>query len=133
MRIVPCSLYRERERNEPSFTEATAESDATMPGIDFAKLRAEITMEQVLNLLNFEPSSRSGSQWRGPCPVHRSTSPRSRSLSVNLTTRRYYCHKCQSKGNQIELWAECKQLPIYDAVIDLCRALGRDVPWIKRW
>jgi len=104
-----------------------------MPGIDFAKLRAEITMEQVLNLLNFDPSSCSGSQWHGPCPVHRSTSTRSRSLSVNLSTRRYYCHKCQSKGNQIDLWAEFKQLPIYDAAIDLCRKLGRDVPWIKRW
>ncbi len=104
-----------------------------MPGIDFDKLRAEITMEQVLDLINFEPSSRSGSQWRGPCPVHRSTSTHSRSLSVNLSTRRYYCHKCRSKGNQIELWAELKQLPIYDAAIDLCLALGRDVPWIKRW
>lgn len=104
-----------------------------MPGIDFDKLRAEITMEQVLNLLHFEPSSCSGQQWRGPCPVHRSTSPRSRSLSVNLSTRRYYCHKCQSKGNQIEFWAAVKQLPIYEAAIDLCRALGHDVPCITRW
>jgi DNA primase len=104
-----------------------------MPGIDFAKLRAEITMEQVLNLLNFEPSSRSGDQWRGPCPVHRSTSTRSRTLSVNLSTRRYYCHKCRSSGNQVELWAAVKHLPIYDAAIDLCRALGHKTPWITRW
>ncbi len=104
-----------------------------MPGIDFHKLRAEITMEQVLNLINFEPSRRSKNQWRGPCPVHQSTSSSSRSLSVNLSTKRYYCHKCQSKGNQIELWAEVKKLPIYDAAVDLCRALGRDVPWIRRW
>ena len=27
-----------------------------MPGIDFKRLRAEITMEEVLNLLGFEPS-----------------------------------------------------------------------------
>ena len=104
-----------------------------MPGIDFEKLRAEITMEQVLNLINFEPSRRAGNQWRGPCPVHQSTSSSSRSFSVNLNTKRYYCHKCQSKGNQIELWAEVKHLRIYDAAIDLCRALGRDVPWIRRW
>ena len=31
-----------------------------MPGVDFDKLRTEITMEQVLNLLGFEPSRRSG-------------------------------------------------------------------------
>jgi DNA primase len=103
-----------------------------MPGIDFDKLRAEITMEQVLNLIHFEPSNRSGNQWRGPCPVHQSTSSSSRSLSVNLSTRRYYCHKCHSKGNQIEFWAEITQLPIYEAALDLCRALGREVPWITR-
>jgi DNA primase len=104
-----------------------------MPGIDFNKLREEITIEQVLNLIHFQPSSRSGNQWHGPCPVHQSTSRGSRSLSVNLATSRYYCHKCHSKGNQIEFWAEVNQLPIYDAAVDLCRALGRNVPRIRRW
>ena len=104
-----------------------------MPGIDFNKLRDGITMEQVLELIHFAPSSRLGNQWRGPCPVHQSTSIRSRSLSVNLSTRRYYCHKCQSKGNQLELWAQINRLPIYAAAVDLCRALGRPVPWITRW
>jgi len=104
-----------------------------MPGIDFDKLRAEITMEQVLNLINFAPSSRSGTQWHGPCPVHPSTSTRSRSLSVNLNTRRYYCHKCRSKGNHIELWAAINRLSIYDAAVDLCRTLGHEIPWITRW
>jgi hypothetical protein len=33
-----------------------------MPGIDFDSVRAEITMEQVLSLLGFRPSSRSGVQ-----------------------------------------------------------------------
>ena len=45
-----------------------------MPGIDFNRLRAEITMEQVLNLLGFEPSSRTDDQWYGRCPLHESTS-----------------------------------------------------------
>jgi DNA primase len=104
-----------------------------MPGIDFGTLRDEITMEQVLELLHFIPSNRLGDQWRGPCPVHQSASPRSRSLSVNVSTRRYHCHKCHSKGNQLELWAQVQQLPIYTAAIDLCHALGRPIPWITRW
>ena len=104
-----------------------------MPGIDFNALRHEITMEQVLELIHFVPTSRLGDQCRGPCPVHQSASKRSRSLSVNLATKRYYCHKCRSKGNQLELWAQITQLPIYDAAIDLCRTLGRPVPWITRW
>jgi DNA primase len=104
-----------------------------MPGIDFHKLRTKITMEQVLTLIAFEPTCRAGSQWHGPCPIHRSQSTSSRSLSVNLSTGRYYCHKCHSHGNQLEFWAAIKRLPIYDAAIDLCQALGRDVPWIERW
>lgn len=104
-----------------------------MPGVDFNVLRAEIAMEQVLNQIGFEPTSRSGSQLHGPCPVHGSTSSTSRTFSVNVETGRYFCHKCQSKGNQLELWAAVRKLSIYDAAIDLCRALGRDVPQIRRW
>jgi len=103
-----------------------------MPGIDFAKLRAEITMEQVLDRLGFEPVARWADQLRGPCPVHGSSRPRSRTFSVNVRTRRYYCHKCHSRGNQLELWAAVHDLPIYEAALDLCRALGRDIPWTAR-
>ena len=90
-------------------------------------------MKQVLDLLHFEHSTRTGDQWHGPCPVHASTSRGSRSFSVNLSTGRFYCHKCHAKGNQIELWAAIKQLSPYEAAVDLCHALGRDVPWIRRW
>lgn len=104
-----------------------------MPGVDFQALRREIAMEDVLNQLGFVATSQTGDQLHGPCPVHGSTSPGSRSLSVNLKTGRYYCHKCHSHGNQLELWAAVQRLPIYEAAIELCHALGRDVPWIERW
>ena len=103
-----------------------------MPGIDFARLRAEITMEQVLNQLGFQPVARSGDQLHGPCPVHRSLWLRSRTFSVNLRDRRYHCHQCHSHGNQLELWAAVHDLPIYEASLDLCRALGHPVPWMAR-
>jgi len=101
-----------------------------MPGIDFNRLRAEITIEQVLSQLGFQPTARSGDQLRGPCPVHESTSPRSRTFSVNLTSGRYYCHKCHSHGNHLELWAAVRHLPIFEAALDLCQALGYPVPWL---
>jgi len=103
-----------------------------MPGVDFNILRQEITMEQVLNQLGFEAISRSGDQLRGACPVHGSTSPSSRSFSVNLRSGRYFCHKYHSQGNPLELWAAVHQLSIYNAAIDLCRALGKQIPWIKK-
>jgi DNA primase len=103
-----------------------------VPGVNFDRLRAEITMAQVLHLLAFEPVSRSGPQWYGCCPLHESTSKRSRSFSVNLARGRYYCHRCHSYGNQLELWAAASKLPLHRAAIDLCRRLGREVPWIQR-
>lgn len=57
-----------------------------MPGVDFQALRTEITMEHVLNQLGFVPTSRHGDQLHGPCPIHGSTSPDSRLLSINLET-----------------------------------------------
>jgi DNA primase len=102
-----------------------------MPGIDFDELRRCVTMEQVLRLLDFTPRRRFGSQLRGPCPIHHSSSERSRTFSVNLATGRYYCFKCGSFGHQLELWAAANQLNLYTASLDLCRRLAIDVPWIR--
>ena len=72
--------------------EQAGSKEMTMPGVDFNVLRNEITMEQVLKQLDFQPTTRSANQLHGPCPVHGSTSKSSRTFSVNLTTGRYYCH-----------------------------------------
>jgi DNA primase len=104
-----------------------------VPGVDFDRVRAAITMEQVLNLLGFQPSNGSGVQWYGRCPLHEPRSRRDRSFSVNLALGRYYCHRCHNHGNQLELWAAATRLPLHQAAVDLCRRLGRDVPWIGRW
>jgi DNA primase len=101
-----------------------------VPGVDFATVRTEITMEQVLSLLRFQPTSRSGVQWYGRCPLHESRSGHRRSFSVNVAIGRYYCHRCHSYGNQLELWAAATKLPLHQAAIDLCHRLGCDVPWI---
>jgi DNA primase len=104
-----------------------------MPGVDFNRLRAEITMAQVLDLLAFDPVARSGAQWYGRCPLHEAPAKRQRFFSVNLALGRYYCHRCHSHGNHLELWAAATKLPLHQAAIDLCERLGREVPWIQRW
>jgi len=123
-----------RERNGVSFqrTNPRHRGDA-MPGIDFHRLRREITMEQVLDLLGFQPSHRTHHQWYGSCPLHDATAGRRRSFSVNVAIGRYYCHQCHSQGNQLELWAAAAKLPLHPATIGLCRALGLEVPWLRRW
>ena len=104
-----------------------------MPGINFNQLRNEITIEQVLGLLQFECTHRRGEQWYGYCLLHESATKHRRTFSVNVARNCYYCHKCGSRGDQFKLWSEARQLRLYPATIALCEQLGLDVPWIHRW
>jgi DNA primase len=104
-----------------------------MPGVDFEVLRERIAMADVLRLLNFQPCHRQGDQLRGPCPVHRSSNPRSRSFSVNVRQGRYHCFGCGSRGNALELWSAVFGINVWASAIALCKSLDVEVPWIDRW
>ncbi len=102
-----------------------------MPGIHFARVRAMIPLADVLNLVGFVPCETSRDQVRGPCPVHHSTSPMSRSFSANLKRHIYRCFTCGSKGNQLDLYASVTGLSLFEAAIALCEQLDRETPWIQ--
>jgi hypothetical protein len=104
---------------------------SAMPAIDFAQVRRQVSMEQVLVLLNFLPSRRRGSCLRGPCPIHRSSTPQSRIFWVDLSTRRYRCFRCGSAGRQIDLWAAVHGLSAHQSAEDLCNRLGLPIPWLS--
>ena len=104
-----------------------------MPGIDFNRLRHEITMEQVLDVLGFECIRRRGDQWYGYCPLHEFETKHRTAVSVNVAMNCYYCHKCGSRGDQFKLWVEATKNPLHPAMIDLCRQLSQEVPWVHRW
>ena len=104
-----------------------------MPGVDFQAVRSMISIADVLELVQFVPSKSSGSQLRGPCPIHGSSSPRSTTFSVNLDRNAYRCFKCGSRGNQLDLWAAVTGVDLHRATITLCEKLQIEVPWIRRW
>jgi hypothetical protein len=87
----------------------------------------------VLTLLGFRPVHRSGAKWDEACPLHGSPSRHSRSFSVDAAIGRYDCHGRRSHGEQLDLCAAANNLPVYQAAIDSCRGLGRDVPSVWRW
>jgi hypothetical protein len=87
-------------------------------------------MRNVLELLAFAPSETHGEQLRGPCPIHRSASPRSRIFPVHLAGNAFRCFKCGSWGKQLDLWAALTKTDLHAATIELCRRLQIDVPWI---
>src|SRR5262249_55045237 len=70
-----------------------------MPGIDFAELRRQIRLGQILELVRFEVVSRRGAQVRGPCPVHGSTRPRSRVFAAHLGEQMWHCLPLGAQGN----------------------------------
>ena len=104
-----------------------------MPGVDFQIVRAAVPMARVLDLIGFVACETSGSQLRGPCPIHGSRSPKSRSFSVNVQRHTYQCFKCGSLGNQLDLWAAVTKTDFYTAAIDLCEKAHVDIPWIHKW
>jgi DNA primase len=106
-----------------------------MAGIDFAALRRQLRLGQVLELLGFVPSARAGAQVRGPCPVHGSRTPRSRSFVAHLQRQCWQCFRCGAHGNALDLWVAVTGLPLYEAALDLCRRLHVAIPWLpaRRW
>jgi DNA primase len=104
-----------------------------MPGVDYRAVEARVPMAKVLELLGLAAQGAAGGQFRGPCPVHGSQSPHSRSFSANLARGVCRCFKCGFARNQVQLWAALKKMSVYEAAVDLCRQAGVEVPWIERW
>jgi len=99
-----------------------------MPTIDFAELRRRIPIARVLELLAFRPARRSGAELRGPCPIHRARSPRSRSFAANLEKHVFHCFHCGAAGNVLDLWAAVHRTDVYRAALELCERLGIELP-----
>ncbi len=98
------------------------------PAIDFAAVRAAVTMAAVLGLLNFQARSSHGAQQRGACPLHGSTSGTSRCFSANPDKNTFHCFKCGRSGNALDLWAQATRQTPYDAALDLCHRLSIPLP-----
>jgi transposase len=95
-------------------------------GIDYAALRSQISMEQVLAQLGCLTRLKgSGVQRRGPCPIHAAADARQRSFSVNLQKKVFHCFHppCGAHGNVLDLWAAVHRLPLYEAARHLADTL----------
>jgi putative transposase len=120
---------RRAQRRHASRQQAAPEPDGSCrPAIDFAAVRAAITLAAVLELLGFQAQRSHASQQRGPCPLHGSTAGTASCFSVNLEHHTFHCFKCGRSGNALDLWAQATQLSTYDAAIDLCERLRISVP-----
>ncbi len=89
-----------------------------------------VYLGQVLELLGFVPSTHYRNQVRGPCPIHGSTTPKSRSFAAHLERHCWQCFRCGAGGNALDLWTAATKLPLYETAVDLCRRLQVEIPWL---
>jgi transposase len=96
-------------------------------GVDYAFVRQQITIEQVLRHLGHWDGLRGNrQQLRGPCPLHPSEKPARRTFSVNVPKNIFRCFHgpCNAAGNALDLWAAYHRLPLYEAAVSLAQAFG---------
>ena len=94
------------------------------PKVDFAFLRQQVTMKQVLEHLGLLDNLRGrGHQRRGPCPIHSQPAdakPKP-TFSADLGKNIFQCFQadCGAHGNVLDLWAAVHHLPLYEAALHL--------------
>jgi DNA primase len=99
--------------------------------IDYRAVRSQIPMKRVLDLIRYHPTSRRGQLLRGACPFHAPEHPDPHCFSVELTRGLFRCFECGAQGNQLDLWAHLRSLPLYEAALDLCHHTGVGIPLIN--
>jgi len=121
-KVVNATSRKEVTTAKNSLTKGRASENRSR--LDFARLRSQASLRQMLIRLNLFDSLRGDEhQLRGPCPLHRSKSPHSKSFSVNLDKNIYQCFapECQSKGNALDFWAAYQRLPLREAALHLAQ------------
>ena len=112
-------------RVAPAATPVNPPTPATGPArprVDFAFLRSQVSLEQVLRQLGFLDALRGrGPQRRGPCPVHGRPTDRAHPFSAHLGKNVCQCFQadCAVHGNVLDLWAAVHRLPLYEAALHL--------------
>jgi transposase len=94
----------------------------TGPWVDFAYLREQVSMEQVLQHLGVLGRLRGrGQQRRGPCPVHGQAGDEANTFSAHLGKNVFQCFQaeCGAHGNVLDLWAAVHHLPLREAALHL--------------
>jgi hypothetical protein len=106
----------------PTTTPVNPPAAAARPKVDFAFLRSQLGMEQVLRHLGLGDQLRGrGHQRRCPCPLHAEPTDTKRTFSVHLGKHIAQCFHaaCAFHGNVLDLWAAVQRLPLYDAALHL--------------
>lgn len=106
----------------PPPVKASPANRPARPKVDFAFLRQQVSMEQVLRHLGlFDQLRGRGQQRRGPCPIHGQPNDRQPTFSAHLGKHIFQCFHadCGTHGNVLDLWAAIHKRPLDEAALHL--------------
>ena len=106
----------------PPVNPAAAAKPVARPKVDFAFVREQVSMTQVLEHLGVRGKLRGrGQQRRGPCPIHSRENDAPPTFSAHLGKNVFQCFQadCGAQGNVLDLWAAVHQKPLYEAALHL--------------
>jgi transposase len=101
---------------------ASAAPPSARPKVDFAFVRQQVTLAQVLEHLGLLDDLRGrGQQRRGRCPIHSQPGDAQRTFSAHLGKNVFQCFQaeCGAHGNVLDFWAAVHHLPLYEAALQL--------------
>lgn len=90
--------------------------------IDFAKLKEEISIDQVLDMLDID-LNKSGKQLRGFCPIHEGSEPRE--FVVTPAKGLFYCFAGCGGGDMIKLVSKIEECSQPDAAKIIADFFGK--------
>lgn len=96
------------------------------PYIDFQSLKQIVTVPMVLRHLGWPISHVEPKGFRGPCPIHRSHTLGSRSLSCTNVV--WKCWVCNKSGDVCRLWGLVHRCDDYQAALQICEVFHVAVP-----
>lgn len=121
---VACPQRKVVTATDSSVQPTATTKQAGQGSLDYAYLREQITIEQVLQQLGYADSLHgNGPERSGPCPFHAPRRPESKAFKVNLEKHVFRCTnpKCEVGGNALDLWSRARNLPLYEAAVDLAK------------
>ena len=114
-----------------------ADRPAEYRAIDYRAVRRAIPLSRVLELLEFHPTRRRGSNLRGHCVLCSRAKPESSKrqtqpcFAADLSRDIWYCFGCRRGGDQLTLWSLASHKPLYPATKLLCQSTGLLISWIE--
>ncbi len=94
--------------------------------LNFAILKSQISVEDILTHYGWKKTTEQGAQMRGQCPLCHHADERG--FAANRTRNVYCCHRCGKKGNVVALLSDLSGKPFHEAAWDWIDIRGMKPP-----